>query len=296
MVVFVRAPRQYGGMTLPVQPLATEPPPMPVKTRHDENFPVGSSLIAPDKRPPILAFYAFARTADDIADHPTMPAADRLYWLDAIAGVVQGQPAGNPALEAARNLARVMAARDLNPQHALHILQAFRQDVHKKRYRNWSELLLYCQFSAAPVGRFVLDVHGESPALWPLSDALCAALQVINHIQDCGQDYRLLDRIYLPGDWMQAAGVDEGTLRAGQSPPPLRQVLDRTLAGVDGLLRKSAALTGQVKDQRLARELTVIHAGAVRLLQRLQRQDPLAGSVRLSRWDKMRLGLRLWIG
>ena len=92
----------------------------------------------------------------------------------------------------------------LDPQHARDLLTAFRMDVIKRRYRDWDDLMNYCRYSAMPVGRFVLDVHGEPRSTWPANDALCAALQIINHLQDCGKDYRDLDRVYLPLDLLAA--------------------------------------------------------------------------------------------
>ena len=98
--------------------------------------------------------------------------------------------------------------------HALDLLEAFRRDVTKLRYRDWDDLLDYCRYSAMPVGRFVLDVHGESRDLWPANDALCAALQVINHLQDCAKDYREIDRVYIPEDALADAGISVEALAA----------------------------------------------------------------------------------
>src|SRR5919107_1411517 len=94
-------------------------------------------------------------------------------------------------------LRTTLRERALSPGHARDLLKAFRLDATKRRYRDWDDLMHYCAYSAMPVGRYVLDVHGESRATWPASDALCAALQVINHVQDCGADYRALDRVYI---------------------------------------------------------------------------------------------------
>ena len=91
--------------------------------------------------------------------------------------------------------------------HAHDLLDAFVQDVTQRRYETWEALIGYCRLSAMPVGRFVLDVHGEDRAVWPLSDALCAALQVINHLQDCAKDYAAIDRVYLPTANLEAAGI-----------------------------------------------------------------------------------------
>ncbi len=110
------------------------------------------------------------------------------------------------------------------PRHALDLLDAFRIDARKTRYADWSELMHYCSLSAMPVGRFVLDVHGESPqATWPTSDSICAALQVINHLQDCADDYRNLDRVYLPLDTLEQYGARVEDLGAAAASPALKR-------------------------------------------------------------------------
>ena len=167
------------------------------KGHRDENFPVASRLIHPRHRAPILAFYEFVRTADDIADHATLAPQDKLALLDRLEAALLGEQRRRSVGVALR---AQLAARQLSPRHAQDLLTAFRMDVTKLRYRDWDDLIGYCTYSAMPVGRFVLDVHGESRATWPANDALCAALQIINHLQDCGKDYRDLDRVYIPLD------------------------------------------------------------------------------------------------
>ena len=103
--------------------------------------------------------------------------------------------------------ARRWPSARLSPRHAQDLLAAFKLDVTKLRYRDWDDLIGYCSLSAMPVGRFVLDVHGESRGTWPANDALCAALQIINHLQDCKDDYRNLDRVYVPLDPLAARGI-----------------------------------------------------------------------------------------
>ncbi len=131
----------------------------------------------------------------------------------------------------------VLEAQRLTPRHAQDLLDAFRQDATKQRYANWDDLIDYCSRSAMPVGRFVLDVHGESKATWPANDALCAALQIINHLQDCGSDYQRLNRIYIPLDAMAAAGVSVDMLARNRASPALRECLK----GPRGANRRLAA-------------------------------------------------------
>ena len=115
----------------------------------------------------------------------------------------------------------------------LDLLEAFRRDVTKLRYADWDELMDYCRYSATPVGRFVLDVHGESAPTWPANDALCAALQVINHLQDCAKDYREIDRVYLPLDVAgglrrQRRDAGRGRRRSGADARSIRVLARRT--------------------------------------------------------------------
>ena len=192
------------------------------KTHRDENFPVASWIIHPRHRALILAFYNFVRTADDIADHATLGERDKLGYLDLLESGLLGQGDSQPE---AVNLRRALAERSMPPRHALDVLIAFRMDVTKLRYENWDEVIHYCRYSAMPVGRFMLDVHGESTSTWAASDALCAGLQINNHLQDCGKDFRELNRVYLPRDALAAAGASVEELgRERASPPPSSSV------------------------------------------------------------------------
>ena len=184
----------------------------------DENFPVASWLVAPQHRRPILAFYEFVRIADDIADHATLPEQDKLAHLDRLEASLLGRDDHNAAGIALR---AALAERSLSPQHAQDLLKAFRQDVTKHRYADWDELIDYCRYSAMPVGRFVLDVHGESRSTWAASDNVCAVLQIINHLQDCVKDHRALDRVYIPLDALKAAGTSVEALDAPRATPQL---------------------------------------------------------------------------
>jgi squalene synthase HpnC len=243
------------------------------KGHRDENFPVASVLIAARHRPAVMAFYRVARMADDIADHPEASPSEKLARLAAIQTTLTG---ADNAVEAAVALREVQKARGLSPQHILDLLEAFRRDVTKTRYADWDDLMDYCRYSAAPVGRFVLDVHGESRATWPASDALTAALQVINHLQDCGEDYRELDRVYIPQDELGRAGVDVTALGACAASPALRGVIETLASRTQALLEAAGPLAGEVRDLRLALEIGVIHRLAVGLDRRLLMRDPLS--------------------
>jgi squalene synthase HpnC len=249
------------------------------KGHRDENFPVASWIIHPRHRALILAFYNFVRTADDIADHATLPARDKLALLDLLEAELLGKGDTQPE---AVNLRRALAERAMAPRHALDVLIAFRMDVTKLRYENWDEVIHYCRYSAMPVGRFMLDVHGESTSTWAASDALCAGLQINNHLQDCGKDYHNLNRVYLPRDALEAAGASVETLGAGRAPAPLLQCLHSLAARTELLLNESKPLAAEVKDFRLGLEIAVIQAFADRIVRLLKARDPLSERVHLN--------------
>ncbi len=248
----------------------------PRKDHKQENFPVASFIIKPAHRAAIMAFYRFARTADDVADHPTLPAPERLAQLERMRATLAGERDDEAVALALR---QALAERDLGPEHGLDLLGAFRQDVGKSRYANWDELIDYCRHSAMPVGRFVLDVHGEARATWPANDALCAALQVINHLQDCAKDYRDLDRVYLAGDLMAAAGTGVEALTAPKASPALRSVIVEMAHRTEALLDVSRPLASQIQDRRLAYEVALIQRLAEDLTARLIARDPLSERV-----------------
>jgi phytoene/squalene synthetase len=155
--------------------------------------------------------------------------------------------------------------------------------VTKLRYRDWDELIDYCRYSAMPVGRFVLDVHGESRDAWPANDALCASLQIINHLQDCAADYRNLNRVYLPQDALAAAGTSVEALAAPHASPALRACLTGLAQRTAALLGEGQSFPAQINDLRLALEVSVIQAYAQRLVALLQARDPLSERVHLGR-------------
>jgi squalene synthase HpnC len=248
------------------------------KTHRDENFPVASWIIHRRHRALILAFYNFVRTADDIADHATLDASEKLRYLDLLEAELLGQ--GDTQPEAVK-LRQALAERGMPPRHALDVLIAFRMDVTKLRYENWDEVIHYCRYSAMPVGRFMLDVHGESTSTWAASDALCAGLQVNNHLQDCGKDFRDLNRVYLPRDALAAAGASVEQLAGDRSPPPLLQCLQSLAVRTQALLDESKSLSPQVRDLRLGLEISVIQSFADRIVGMLRVRDPLSENVHL---------------
>jgi squalene synthase HpnC len=228
------------------------------KGHRDENFPVASRLIHQRHRAIIMAFYNFVRTADDIADHASLSAEEKLRLLDELEDGLVGEAGAN---EDARRLRQGLDERGLSPRHAQDLLHAFRMDARKLRYQNWDDLIDYCSYSAMPVGRFVLDVHGESRESWNYSDPLCAGLQIINHLQDCGLDYRNLDRVYIPLENFARADARIESLGGRAADPALRRCFDEVCRGIGDLLRKAEPLALAVNDLRLGLEIGDSAAG-----------------------------------
>ncbi len=248
-----------------------------------ENFPVGSWLLPRKLRPHIAMFYAFARAIDDIADNPGLPADEKVARLDGFEDAVLGRDHENPAFGKAHAMRKSLAETGITPRHCLDLLAAFKQDATKLRYRDWDDLLGYCVLSAAPVGRYLLDLHGGSRDGYGPSDALCMALQVINHVQDCQDDYRGLDRVYLPMEWMEQAGAAVEELDAAAASPAMRRVLDQTLQATQTLMNEARALPSGLKSRRLSMESAFIINIADALISLLGRRDPLSRRVELSK-------------
>ena len=241
------------------------------KDKSDENFPVASLLIAKPLRARVHAYYDFARNADDISDSPTLSPEEKIARLDAMEAVLTGaQETGSVS---ATRLRQSLAESGVPAAHA-------------------RELLHYCRYSAAPVGRYVLDVHGESRETWPPSDALCASLQVLNHLQDCAKDLRDLDRCYIPQDWLHEAGLSTDDIARTETLPGLRAVFDKMLDATVALNREAAELPKRVKSRRLRIETAIICALANRLTTKLRQRDPLATRVKLSKLDVLAATLK----
>lgn len=248
-----------------------------------ENFPVGSWLLPARLRPHVATFYAFARAIDDIADNPALASEDKIARLSGFEDALLGRRGDDPALVKAHRLRASLAETGITSRHGLDLIAAFKQDAVKLRYRDWDDLMGYCFLSAAPVGRYLLDLHGGSRHGYGPSDALCNALQVINHVQDCQDDYRQLNRVYLSQDWMKEEGAKIDDLDRAQASPALRRLLDRTLDATQRLMVEARRLPAGLRSRRLALEAGAIVAIADRLIADLRRRDPLARRVQLDK-------------
>ena len=201
----------------------------------DENFPVGSFLLPKRLRPEVATFYAFARAIDDIADNGALSADEKIARLKTFDAVLRGETSA-PGYEKAAALRESMRRTGVPTKHGSDLIAAFVQDAVKLRYKSWDELLGYCALSANPVGRYLLDLHGEDRTAYRYSDALCTVLQIVNHLQDCGDDRKNLDRVYIIGDWLAEEGGSIDDLDKKTLTPAMRRVIDRMLDGCETMM------------------------------------------------------------
>lgn len=245
---------------------------------HAENFPVGSWLVPARLRPGMLAIYRFARHADDLADEGDAPMAARDASLQALDAAVQqaaaGERSGVPVVD---GLIEVAARHQLGWGYFRDLIDAFRQDLQKRRYADTAEVLDYSRRSADPVGRLVLQLFGayQDARNRQDSDAICSALQRINFLQDIGID-ALKDRVYLPAATLAEAGTDAETLvqeaLSGRLSMASRLAVALELDSARRQLLSGAALTSRLPF-RLATEIRFIMAGGNRILDRIAAAD-----------------------
>ncbi|NOG72112.1 squalene/phytoene synthase family protein [Roseicella sp. DB1501] len=266
------APTPPGGSSLAVSAA-------PTRDHDTENFPTASLLLARPVRAQVMAFYRFVRTADDIGDSPDLAPEEKLRRLDAMELALDDPATAVPE-------AAALHRAGTGTEEARRMLSAFRQDAVKRRYADWEELVDYCRRSADPVGRMLLRLHGDGgnvPAE-AAADALCTALQVLNHLQDLVPDRDALDRIYLPQCWMALAGGEAGFFDPANAARR-REVLDAALDRVEEQLDRAAILPRLLRSRRLAVQSAMTIRCARRLLARLRRGDPVTGRVALGKAD-----------
>ena len=261
------------------------------KGAKDENFPVGSFLLPEHLRKHVKRYYDFARAIDDVADNPSLSAEEKIARLNAFEDAVKGEGEHGAAYDKAHALRRTLLKMNIPARHAADLTDAFRDDAVKSRQADWSELVYYCERSANPVGRFLIDLHGESRDIYPYSDGLCTALQVLNHLQDAQEDFLTLGRVYVPEDWMREEGATVEELGGSTLSPAMRRVFDRMLAGTDEQIALAKSLPGGVRDKRFAMECAVIVRLAEKLSKKLKKGDPLATRVKLTKFDFATCGL-----
>ena len=272
---------------------------MPVD--HYENFPVASFLLPARLREPVEAIYAFARSADDVADEGDANAVMRLARLNdyrnALNTIERGERVSDASLAPMfERLGRNIRQFGLPVQLFRDLLDAFSQDVGKTRYADFPELLDYCRRSANPVGRLLLHLYGTAtPDNLRLSDRICSSLQLINFCQDVAIDWRK-QRIYLPQDDLARFGVSEANIDAGNCDARWIALLDFEVQRARATMLEGAPLALRLPG-RIGWELRLIVAGGLRILERIEsaghdvfRHRPILGKVDWARiaWKALR--------
>ncbi len=244
---------------------------MPVD--HYENFPVASILMPRRLRKPVAAIYHFARAADDIADEGDLPDEERLRQLGDFREELKRIAANEASLlPLFQHLAAEVKQYAL-PMQPLHdLLDAFSQDVVKKRYANYEELLDYCRRSANPVGNLLLHLYEEAtPINLAYSDAICTALQLINFWQDVAKDWHI-GRVYLPLDDLARFGVSETQIDTGRADTAWRALMKFEVDRARELMLSGKPL-GTILTGRIGLEMRLIIAGGLRILAKLEAAD-----------------------
>ncbi len=261
------------------------------KNFKDENFPVASFVISKNIKEFIRLFYSFARTADDIADHESISKTEKLRVLNFFDHSLKN-----------RIPTKVRVLNDLLLQfeeiifakkYSRNLLKAFKIDATKRRYNNWAELIYYCKFSANPVGRFFIDLTyckknkeiEEKIKILKSSDNLCTALQIINHIQDCKEDYEKLDRVYLPISYFNKYNINVNSLKRNHSCENFEKLKKEIIGKVENLLENAKVGLKLIEIWRLKKETLIILNIAKRLCFLLKSNDPLEKKIKLTRID-----------
>ncbi|MBQ8630914.1 MAG: squalene/phytoene synthase family protein [Alphaproteobacteria bacterium] len=259
------------------------------KQQKDENFPVAGLLIKSSLRPLVNAYYRAARYCDDIADAPDLSARQKLAKLSEAEDIFLGYQKDVPdELLFLSGLRRNFCDELLDTSLFTDLLTAFRQDSRGHTYETWEQLLEYCRYSAAPVGRFMLAVHDENLSTYMPSGVLCTVLQIANHIQDIKYDFLVQNRIYLPAELLQKYQVSTDDLRQDKSSPELKKLIAEIISRLQKMLKDAALLPAITRSLRLRMQICVILSLTNIMLKKLNKKDVLQKNVKLSKIDWMR--------
>lgn len=252
-----------------------------MKNQKQENFPVASRLFRNDLRHVITHYYNFARSCDDIADNPNLSCKDKISKLyDA-----ENSLFNKGKNKQAKALRELFIKEKLDFSLATDLLIAFKRDAENTHYKTWAQLLDYCKYSAEPVGRFMLAIHDENPSTYLPAAALCAVLQLTNHIQDLHDDVCKLNRIYLPDELLKKHRVSKKSLYASKSTKSLQNLINDVLNRSSALLKDARVLPSIVKNKRLRLYLCITLSLTDILLNKLYNNDVLLYKVKLSKID-----------
>ncbi len=261
------------------------------KSFKDENFPVASFMINRKLKEFIRHFYFFARTSDDIADHEKLRPKEKLKILSYFDKCLKEKKKTD--ISVLNKLIITFSCHEFTQVYSRQLLVAFKLDAKKKRYKNWSELINYCKYSANPVGRFFINLAyherkkkiNNKNIIFEGSDNLCTALQIINHLQDCQKDYISLDRVYLPMSYFNKYSIKVDDLKISKNNSKFYDLKKLVINKVEKLLEDSKKGIDLIEIGRLKKETLIILNIAKRLCFLLKENNPLEKNIKLSRID-----------
>lgn len=253
-----------------------------IASQHYENFPVASFILPAKIRTAVTVVYVFARRADDLADEGNASNEERIQQLEQMEHELQQTIDGNlPDDYLYLALADVIKRFQIPTTLFTDLISAFKQDVVKKRYQDFGELMDYCRRSANPVGRLMLHLFEQADDKnLALSDGICSTLQLINFYQDLSQDYDEMQRIYIPAEDMQKYAVTEQHFATMNSDHNMRRLMQYEYERADKLLRAGGWL-GKRLHGRAGFEIRLIIAAGTRVLNKLKQQDDVFSRPRL---------------
>lgn len=246
---------------------------------HNENFPVGM-LVKPKFQTIIKAYYTVARFADDIADSSLLSKEEKIAKLNDIRDAFLNPLTGNSYMNI-RKLGKMFVAEQLDASLFTDLLVAFERDAEQKKISIWEELLDYCRYSAAPVGRFLLALHDENPSAYLPAENLCIILQILDHLGDIKDDYSLLRRVYIPDDILSQYNICKTDLGLSYTKPEIKEMLAEIIAKLEAMQADTKVLPSLIKDFRLRFEVCVILSLTNSMIQKYKKVDILQYSPKL---------------
>ena len=256
------------------------------KNKHQENFPVGMMLFGKGKRQIVSDYYRFARYADDIADNPHLQPQSKVNKLHELEEIFTGQKNyQGQKLKFVKQLKTEFERMEIPTTLATDLLIAFRQDSIGFYYQTWGQLIEYCKYSAAPVGKFMLTIHHEHPSTYLPAVSLCVALQIVNHIQDIKYDMKLLKRLYIPEEIMKKYHLHPEDLIQNKSSIGLQKAISHLMKKTQGLVKEGSLLPQLIRNTGLRIEVCIILSLTNIMIKKILKGDVLAKEIKLSPKD-----------
>ncbi len=256
------------------------------KNKYQENFPVGMMMFQQKLRNIVGNYYQFARYADDIADNPNISSEQKINKLRELEDIfTKNKKYHGQKLKFVKELKQKFDEFQLSDNLATDLLIAFRQDALGFEYKTWDQLVNYCKYSAAPVGKFMLAIHQENKATYLPATSLCVALQIVNHVQDLKYDYMLLKRLYLPKDIMKKYHITSEDILKEKSNLNIKKAVEHLMNLTKGLIKEGNLLPPIIKSTSLRIEVCIILSLTNIMVKKLLKKDILAKEIKLSKID-----------